>query len=155
MRVDVLPGKWCWTDKPSCRTPSPCLLGYQASRSKFPCGYSRDDTRGETCRECVGMIRVQICIICRCTCSECNMPSMYSLQLMCVFLQEGLLDADHHVAVALGPADQPGPAVRTLLHSLSSISSWLRKHPKLSIQVQKPICCSDTKDYTDRPDGPI
>lgn len=29
-----------------------------------------------------------------------------------VFLQENLLDADHHVAVALGPAVKPGSAVR-------------------------------------------
>lgn len=30
-----------------------------------------------------------------------------------VFLQESLLDADHHVAVALGPANVPVSAVRT------------------------------------------
>lgn len=31
--------------------------------------------------------------------------------LIRVFLQESLLDADHHVAVALGPANSPESAV--------------------------------------------
>lgn len=43
----------------------------------------------------------------------------YALMLLffcvCVFLQESLLDADHHVAVALGPANTPGSSVRTEL----------------------------------------
>lgn len=32
---------------------------------------------------------------------------------MYVIVKESLLDADHHVAVALGPADKSGSSVRT------------------------------------------
>lgn len=42
---------------------------------------------------------------------------------VCVFLQESLLDADHHVAVALGPADTPGSSVRT--KDILMFSAWL------------------------------
>lgn len=52
-----------------------------------------------------------------CICSEFEW--MWSSNV-CVFLQESLLDADHHVAVALGPADKPHSAVRTNnIHTLS------------------------------------
>ena len=36
---------------------------------------------------------------------------------VCVVSQESLLDADHNVAVALGPVDKPGSDVRT--HDIS------------------------------------
>lgn len=50
-------------------------------------------------------VEVFSCVICR--------LSLCMGSCMCVFLQESLLDADHHVAIALGPADKPGSAVRT------------------------------------------
>lgn len=39
--------------------------------------------------------------------------SLQVLMHVCVFLQESMLDADHHVAVALGLADKPVSVVRT------------------------------------------
>lgn len=46
-----------------------------------------------------------------------------------VFLQESLLDADHHVAVALGPADKPGSAVRTNNIQYIIFSRWSETRP--------------------------
>ena len=42
-----------------------------------------------------------------------------------VFLQESLLDADHHVAVALGPQDKAGSEVMTHYIHMLSVSKWL------------------------------
>lgn len=43
---------------------------------------------------------------------------------LCVILQESLLDADHHVAVALGPADNTCPAVRRHNFSIKKMWTW-------------------------------
>lgn len=56
----------------------------------------------------------------------CYLPSCYCFMCVCVFLQESLLDADHQVAVALGPADTPGSSVRTkdiLMFSACQVTS--------------------------------
>lgn len=58
---------------------------------------------------------------------------LHVLMRIFVIVQESLLDADHHVAVALGPADKPGSSVRThniyMTYSFSQ-DSWLKGNAK-------------------------
>lgn len=48
--------------------------------------------------------------------------------LICVFVQESLLDADHHVAVALGAAHMSGSAASVFYRDDASVLSSVSVH---------------------------